>query len=130
MREFSPSRCWAMHSTRSSCAPKRNCFVTARTKQRCRHVGKRSAMNEAFENHCWKDVVPREVLDLYEHYVRDLYVGPAPALIAIDLYELAYQGGPRPIAEIAATYPSSCGEHAWAAIKPTQRLFAAARAAG
>jgi maleamate amidohydrolase len=87
-------------------------------------------MNEAFENHCWKDVVPREVLDLYAHYARDLYVGPAPALIAIDLYELAYQGGPRPIAEIAGTYPSSCGEHAWAAIKPTQRLFAAARAAG
>lgn len=87
-------------------------------------------MNEAFENHCWIDVVPRDVLDLYEHYVRELYVGPAPALIAIDLYELAYQGGPRPIAEIAGTYPSSCGEYAWAAIKPTQRLFAAARAAG
>jgi maleamate amidohydrolase len=87
-------------------------------------------MNEAFENHCWKDVVPRDVLELYSHYVRDLYVGPSPALVAIDLYELAYQGGPRPIAEIAGTYPSSCGEHAWAAIKPTQRLFAAARAAG
>lgn len=87
-------------------------------------------MNDAFEDHCWKDVVPRDVLELYGHYVRELFVGPSPALVAIDLYELAYQGGPRPIAEIAATYPSSCGEHAWAAIKPTQRLFAAARAAG
>src|SRR5258708_34173882 len=27
-------------------------------------------------------------------------------------------------------YPNSCGEHAWAAIAPTKRLFAAARAAG
>ncbi len=87
-------------------------------------------MNEAFEDHCWRDVVPRDVLELYAHYARDLYVGPAPALIAIDLYELAYQGGARPIAEIAGSYPSSCGEHAWAAIQPTQRLFAAARAAG
>ena len=87
-------------------------------------------MNEAFEDHCWRDVVPRDILDLYTHYARELYVGAAPALVAIDLYELAYQGGARPIAEIAATYPSSCGEYAWAAIKPTQRLFAAARAAG
>jgi maleamate amidohydrolase len=34
------------------------------------------------------------------------------------------------VVEIAKTYPSSCGEHAHAAIEPTRRLFAAARAAG
>lgn len=86
-------------------------------------------MTDAFEDHCWRDVVPADVLDLYSHYVRDVFVGPAPALVAIDLYELAYQGGPKPVAEVAKTYPSSCGEYAWAAIKPTQKLFAAARAA-
>ena len=83
-----------------------------------------------FEDHCWKDIVPPDVLDIYTHYARETFVGPAPALIAIDLYELSYQGGAKPVAEVARTFPSSCGEHAHAAIEPTKRLFAAARAAG
>src|SRR5262249_14885390 len=32
--------------------------------------------------------------------------------------------------ELVKNYPSTCGEYAWAAIEPTRRLFAAARAAG
>ncbi len=87
-------------------------------------------MIDAFEDHCWRDVIPEEVLDLYSHYKRPVTVGPQAALLAIDLYELAYQGGPRPVAEVSKTYPSSCGEYAWNAIEPTKRLFAAARAAG
>jgi nicotinamidase-related amidase len=87
-------------------------------------------MASDFEDHCWKDIVPTDILDIYTHYARETFVGPAPALIAIDLYELSYQGGARPVAEIAKTYPSSCGEYAHAAIEPTRRLFAAARAAG
>jgi maleamate amidohydrolase len=87
-------------------------------------------MDEAFEDHCWKDIVPADVLDIYSHYVRAVGIGPAPALLAIDLYELAYEGGAKPVAELHRTYPSSCGEHAWRAIEPTRRLFAAARAAG
>ncbi len=83
-----------------------------------------------FEDHCWKDVVSPDILEIYSHYERETFVGAAPALLAIDLYELSYQGGARPVAEVAKTYPSSCGEHAWAAIPATQRLFAAARAAG
>lgn len=87
-------------------------------------------MVDAFEDHCWQDAVPAEVLDIYTHYKRDIFVGAAPALLAIDLYELAYEGGAKPVAELAKTWPSSCGEYAWAAIEPTKRLFAAARAAG
>jgi nicotinamidase-related amidase len=87
-------------------------------------------MNNNFEDHCWKDAVPADLLELYAHYSRDVFVGPNPALLAIDLYELAYQGGPRPVMEVAKTYPSSCGEYAWTAIPHTQRLFAASRAAG
>jgi maleamate amidohydrolase len=87
-------------------------------------------MADDFENHCWKDIVPPDVLDIYSHYVRKTLVGAAPALLAIDLYELAYQGGPKPVAELHRTYPSSCGENAHAAIEPTRRLFAAARTAG
>ncbi|HXQ52881.1 MAG TPA: isochorismatase family protein [Stellaceae bacterium] len=87
-------------------------------------------MDDAFEDHCWKDIVPADVLDIYSHYARPVFVGPAPALLAIDLYELAYEGGAKPVAELHRTYPSSCGENAWAAIEPTRRLFAAARRAG
>ena len=83
-----------------------------------------------FEDHCWRDVIPPETLELYAHYRRDLFIGPRAALLAIDLYELAYQGGARPVAEVAKDFPSSCGVNAWNAIAPTQRLFAAARAAG
>jgi nicotinamidase-related amidase len=87
-------------------------------------------MPDDFENHCWKDIVPPDVLDIYSHYARRTFVGPAPALLAIDLYELAYQGGAMPVAELHRSYPSSCGEYAHAAIEPTRRLFAAARSAG
>jgi nicotinamidase-related amidase len=87
-------------------------------------------MANDFENHCWKDIVSADVLDIYSHYARKVFVGPSPALLAIDLYELAYQGGPKPVAELHRTYASSCGENAYAAIEPTKRLFAAARTAG
>lgn len=87
-------------------------------------------MSTDFEDHCWKDVVAPEVLDLYSHYARKTFVGPAPALLAIDLYELAYQGGARQPAELHRQYPSSCGVFAHTAIEPTQRLFTSARAAG
>jgi maleamate amidohydrolase len=87
-------------------------------------------MGDTFEDHCWRDLIPQDVLDLYSHYKRDLHIGPNPALLVIDLYELAYQGGPRPVAEVAQEYPSSCGIYAWNAIEPTKRLLAAARAAG
>ncbi len=83
-----------------------------------------------FEDHCWRDVVPAEILELYAPYRRDVFVGPNPALVVIDLYELAYEGGPHSVSEVSKTYPSSCGIHAHAAIPPTKRLFEAARAAG
>src|SRR4029078_8664916 len=87
-------------------------------------------MADDFENHCWRDLVPPDVLDIYTHYARKTFVGPAPALLAIDLCELAYQGGQKPVAQLHKTYASTCGENAYAAIEPTKRLFAAARAAG
>src|SRR6266704_3399548 len=85
---------------------------------------------DPFEDHCWKDFIPPDVIELYSNYRREVGVGPSPALVAIDLYELVYQGGARPVAEVMKAYPNSCGEYAWAAIEPTRRLFAAARAAG
>ena len=87
-------------------------------------------MAKDFEDHCWKDVIDEELREIYSDYHRETYVGPNPALLAIDRYELAYQGGAKPVAELHRSYPSSCGEHAHAAIEPTRRLFAAARSAG
>ncbi len=87
-------------------------------------------MVDSFEDHCWQDVVADDVLALYGHYRRPIHVGRAPALIAVDLYELAYQGGDLPVAEVSKQYPSSCGTYAWSAIPATLRLFAAARSAG
>jgi nicotinamidase-related amidase len=89
-----------------------------------------NAMTVDFEDHCWKDIVPSDVMEIYKQYSRKVFVGPSPALVAIDLYELAYQGGAKPPVELQHMYPSSCGEHAHAAIEPTKRLFAASRAAG
>jgi maleamate amidohydrolase len=91
---------------------------------------KLTSIEDSFEDHCWKDLIPPEMIELYAPYRREVGVGPSPALLAIDLYELAYQGGARPVAEVMKNYPSSCGEYAWAAIEPTKRLFAAARSAG
>jgi maleamate amidohydrolase len=87
-------------------------------------------MSDDFEDHCWKDVVTPDDLEIYSAYRRKTFVGPAPALLAIDLYELAYRGGAKPPAELVGTYPSACGHYAYEAIEPTKRLFAAARAAG
>jgi maleamate amidohydrolase len=87
-------------------------------------------MTDDFEDHCWKDVISPEVLDVYACYKRKTFVGPNAALLAIDLYEVVYRGGAQPPHKLAKSHPNSCGEYAYAAIEPTQRLFAASRAAG
>ncbi len=87
-------------------------------------------MARDFEDHCWKDIVNPEILEIYEPYIRETFVGPKPAIIAIDLYNKAYEGGCKPVIEVNRTHPGSCGENAWNAIAPTQALFAAARAVG
>lgn len=87
-------------------------------------------MSDEFEDHCWKDIVDPEILNIYAGYRRKTLVGPAPALLAIDLYELVYRGGSHPPVELVNTFPSACGHYAYEAIEPTKRLFAAARAAG
>jgi nicotinamidase-related amidase len=86
-------------------------------------------MARDFEDHCWKDVIDEEVIEIYEAYRREVRVGPNPAVLAIDLYNKAYQGGNRPVREVNRRYPGSCGENAWRAIEPTRLLLDAARQA-
>jgi nicotinamidase-related amidase len=85
---------------------------------------------EQFNDHCWQDVIPAADLELYKFWRRETFVGPRPALLAIDLYDLVYRGGPRPPAEINDQYPNTCGIFAHRAIEPTKRLLAAARRVG
>src|SRR5258708_36972125 len=85
---------------------------------------------EQFEDHCWKDVVPAADMKLYSSYARETFVGPRPALLAIDLYNIVYRGGAKSPYELDPTYPNSCGVFAHEAIEPTKRLFPAARRAG
>ena len=85
---------------------------------------------DEFNDHCWKDVIPEADLKLYSGWRRETFVGPRPALLAIDLYDLVYRGGPHSPYELNERYPNSCGIFAHRAIEPTKRLLAAARRAG
>src|SRR5262245_48129158 len=87
-------------------------------------------MARDFEDHCWKDVIDADTIQIYQAYSRKIYVGDNPAVLAIDLYNKAYRGGDRPVKEVDREFSGSCGEHAWKAMAPTQALFAAARRAG
>ena len=86
-------------------------------------------MSRDFEDHCWKDIVSEEILEIYEPYRRETRVGRNPAVLAIDLYNKAYQGGNRPVREVNRRYEGSCGANAWTAIEPTRALLTAARRA-
>jgi len=86
-------------------------------------------MARDFEDHCWKDLIDADTMAVYQAYRRNVYVGDSPAVLAIDLYNKAYQGGNRPVREVDGEFSGSCGEHAWKALPYTQQLFAAARRA-
>ncbi len=85
---------------------------------------------DAFEDHCWKDVVSASDMKLYSPYARETFVGPSAAFLAIDLYDLVYRGGPGQPVDLDEKYPNSCGIFAHRAIEPTKRLFEAVRRAG
>ncbi|MDH3239411.1 MAG: isochorismatase family protein [Alphaproteobacteria bacterium] len=87
-------------------------------------------MAGGFEDHCWKDVVGDEIMEIYKSYEREIFVGERPAVLAIDLYKSAYRGGDKPVLEANREFPGSCGANAWAAVEPTRRVLEAARAAG
>jgi nicotinamidase-related amidase len=83
-----------------------------------------------FEQHCWQDVIDADLIRLYEDYHRETVVGKNPALLLVDLYNLVYRGGNKPVSDLYKTYQLSCGEFAWNAVAPTKALIAAARNAG
>ena len=63
-----------------------------------------AVMSDDFEDHCWKDVISPEVIEIYSAFKRKTFVGPDPALLAIDLYEAVYRGGAHPPHQLFKTY--------------------------
>ena len=75
----------------------------------------------------WSDRIDDATLSLMNHRKVAQFSGRRPALVAIDLYDLVYDGGPRPVRELMEEFPASCGEYAWKALPPTIELYATAR---
>ena len=88
-------------------------------------------MSDDFENHCWADVVPADVLEVYKQYRRrDLMSGHRRLLLPSIFTNWPIKEVPKPPVELQGTLP----ELAWT-IRPCghradQRSFAACRAAG
>ena len=78
----------------------------------------------------WIDVVDAPARALLAHRSVPPFAGRRPAVLAVDLYDLVYDGGNRPVRELIDQYPASCGEHAWRALAPTVELYRQARAHG
>ncbi len=80
--------------------------------------------------HPWSGVVDAPTQALLARRTVPPFAGRRPAIVAVDLYDLVYDGGARPVRELIEQYPASCGERAWNALAPTVRLYAEARTHG
>lgn len=81
-------------------------------------------------DHLWKDVVDAPTQALLARRSVPPFAGSRPAIVAVDLYDLVYDGGARPVRELIESFPASCGENAWKALPPTVELYTRARALG
>lgn len=82
------------------------------------------------DNSPWSDILDAETAGLLARRPRRPRIGSAPALVAIDLYDLVYDGGSHPVTDLVDDYPASCGEFAWRALPDTIELFKVIRANG
>jgi len=78
----------------------------------------------------WDDILDGETRALLARRPTRPVTGSRPALVAVDLYDLVYDGGPLPVIELIEQYPASCGEYAWRTLAGTIELFHAARGFG
>jgi maleamate amidohydrolase len=80
--------------------------------------------------HVWEDVIDDEIRAIAGNYASRMGLRDRPALLCIDNYNAVFGDKPEPVLEAMQRFPSSCGLAAWNAVEPTQKLMAAARAAG
>lgn len=78
----------------------------------------------------WSDVIDAATAALMADRRMAPFSGRRLAVVAVDLYDLVYDGGPKPVPELIESCPASCGEFAWRALPPTIELFKCARDSG
>ena len=89
-----------------------------------------AAALDPFEDHCWRDVVPAETLEVYRSYQRETGIVGRPAVLAVDLFSGVFPDGPMTLADAVARNPRSCGPDAWAARTPIATVLGHARDRG
>lgn len=82
---------------------------------------------DPFEDHCWRDVIPAETLEVYRAYRRETRVVGRAAVLAVDLFSGVFPECPMTLADAVARNPRSCGPDAWAARAPIAALLDFAR---
>jgi maleamate amidohydrolase len=78
----------------------------------------------------WSGVIDAPTAALMAGRTLAPFGGRRLAVVAVDLYDLVYDGGPAPVPDLIESFPASCGEFAWRALPPTIELFACARENG
>ncbi len=86
-----------------------------------------SDLEIAFEDHCWRDVISEETLEVYRPYVREVGIKGKAALLSIDLFASVFPSGPMTLLEAVRENPKSCGPYALEAKPKIKRLLDFAR---
>lgn len=84
---------------------------------------------ESFEDHCWRDVIGEEALEVYKPYVRDVGIKGKAALLSIDLFAGVFPSRSMPLLDAIKENPKSCGNFALEAKPKIKRLLDLARKA-
>lgn len=82
------------------------------------------------DSHCWEDIANESMRKIYAAYERSLGIGARPAILAIDLYNLVFEGGSHAPEDLCVEFPSSCGRYAHDALGPITQVLARARVVG
>lgn len=89
-----------------------------------------SNLENAFEDHCWRDVISEETLQVYRPYVREVGIKGKAALLSIDLFASVFPSGPMSLLDAVRENPKSCGPYALEAKPKIKRLLDFARRSG
>ena len=89
-----------------------------------------SNLENAFEDHCWQDVISEETLQVYRPYVREVGIKGKVALLSIDLFASVFPSKPMSLLDAISENPKSCGPYALEAKPKIKRLLDFARQSG
>ena len=89
-----------------------------------------SNLENAFEDHCWRDVISEETLQVYRPYVREVGIKGKAALLSIDLFASVFPSRPMSLLDAVRENPKSCGPYALEAKPKIKHLLDFARQSG